>query len=235
MATITEIAEDIYRVNIEFPGKPLTYSFFVIKDEIPVMVETGFGRAFDESLEAVKKIIDPSTIRYVVVPHFEADECGAINHYLALAPHAQPIGSPIGTRTNLTDFAIRPPVTAQENEVLDLGRHKLRFLIAPYIHQWDSMLAFDDTTGTLFSSDIFIQHGSGPAITDQDVTEEMVSAYQSSGALPSRLHLDSALNKIEAVNPTTLACHHGSVLTGRTATYIKALRERDVAGILIDP
>ncbi len=234
MATITEIAEDIYRINIVFEDRPLTYSFYVIRDEVPVLVETSFGRAFDESLAAVKQLIDPATLRYVVVPHFEADECGAINHYLALAPHAQPVGSPIGTRSNLTDFAIHPPVTAHDNEVFDLGRHQLRFIVAPYIHQWDSMLAFDDATGTLFSSDIFIQPGAGPAVTDKDMTEEMVLAYQSSGALPSRAHLDVALDKIEALSPKTLACHHGSVLVGRTESYIKAMRERDVAGILID-
>ena len=41
MATITEIAEDIYRVNVELPGVPVTVSMFVIDDEEPTLVETG--------------------------------------------------------------------------------------------------------------------------------------------------------------------------------------------------
>jgi flavorubredoxin len=233
MATVTEVAEDIFRINLDFADRPLTYSMFVIRDELPTLVETSFGRAFDETMEAVKRLIDPSKLRYVVVPHFEADECGAINRFLALSPHAQPVGSPIG-RSNLAEFTTRDPVTAHDGDVFDLGRHKLRFLITPYIHQWDSLLAHDDTTGTLFSSDLFIQPGSGPAITDEDRTEEMVKAYQASGVLPSRPHLDAALDKIEALEPKTLACHHGSVIGGKVQTYIKALRERDVTGIPVE-
>ncbi len=95
MATITEAAQDIYRVNIEVPQSPVTFSFFVIKDDLPTLVETGMNRMFDESLEAVKKIIYPSTLRYVVVPHFEGDECGALNSFLGQASNAQPVCSPV--------------------------------------------------------------------------------------------------------------------------------------------
>ena len=231
MATITEIAEDIYRVNIEMPGSPISYSFFVIKDDLPTMVETGFRRTFGEAEEALKQIIDPATLRYIVVPHFEGDECGALNHFLALAPHAQPVGSPIGARTNLPDFAIREPIALEDGEVLDLGKHRLECLVTPYVHTWDSMLAFEQTTGTQFCSDVFIQPGLGPATTDQAEIEGMLKAYKMNGIFPSRAHLDLALDKIEARNPWVLACHHGSVITGQIPTYIKSLREADIIGV----
>src|SRR5687768_8425935 len=121
MATIAEVADGIYRVNIEVPQSPVTFSFFVIKDDQPTLVQTGFSRLFDESLEAVKKVIDPTTLRYIVVPHFEGDECGALNHFLGQAPHAQPVCSPIGALANLSDFAIRESLVAEEEQVLDLG------------------------------------------------------------------------------------------------------------------
>jgi len=228
MATITEVARDIYRVNIKVSGVPVTYSFFVIKDELPALVETGLGRTFDESLEAVKRIIDPAKLRYIVVPHFEGDECGALNNFLALAPHAQPVCSPIGALTNLSDFAIREPVVAQEDRLLDLGQHRLGSLITPYVHQWDSMLAYDEVTRTVFSSDVFIQPGAGPATTDRDLTDEMLETYRGIGFFPSRAHLLAALDKIEAVQPQVLACHHGSVLSGRIPSYLQALREAEI-------
>ena len=231
MATITEIAEDIYRVNIEMTGSPISYSFFVIKDDQPTMVETGFRRTFDEAEEALKQIIDPATLRYIVVPHFEGDECGALNHFLALSPNAQPVGSPIGARSNLADFAIREPIALDDREVLDLGKHRLECLVTPYVHTWDSMLVFDQTTSTQFCSDVFIQPGLGPATTDQAEIEGMLSAYKINGIFPSRAHLDSALDKIEARNPKVLACHHGSVITGQVPAYIKALREADIIGV----
>jgi flavorubredoxin len=231
MATITEIASDIYRVNVELSGSPVTYSFFVIDDDQPTLIQTGFGRTFSESLEAVSKVIDPTTLRYIVVPHFEGDECGALNHFLGQAPNAQAIGSPIGVLTNLSDFAIRESLAVDDETVLDLGQHRLRFMITPYVHQWDSLLAADETTGTVFTSDVFITPGAGPAVTDTDRTDEMVAVYKTVGIFPSRAHLDSALDKIEALNPKTLACHHGSVIDGKIERYFQALRENDVIGV----
>jgi len=184
MATITEIAQDIYRVNIEVPQSPVTFSFFVIKDELPTLVETGMNRMFDESLEAVKKIIDPSTLRYVVVPHFEGDECGALNSFLGQAPNAQPVCSPVGALTNLGDFSIREPIPMVDGEILDLGQHRLECMTTPYVHTWDGMLPFDHATGTQFCSDVFIQPGPGPATTDDAEIEGMLAMYKMIGIFP---------------------------------------------------
>jgi len=231
VAVISEVAEGIYRVNAELPGAPLTVSAFVIDDEEPALVETGPRKLHDEIRDAVRKVIDPRRLRYVVVPHFEADECGGLNHFLDAAPRAVPVCSPIGAATNISDFAIRDPLRADEETVLDLGRHRLRFLVTPYVHAWDSMLAFDETTRTLFSSDLFMQPGGGPATTDRDISEEMVSYTRSIGLFPSRAHLDDALGKIGPLRPATLACHHGTVKTGAVESYLEAFRLHDVTGL----
>src|SRR6266536_3767176 len=162
MATIAEIATDIFRINLEIPGAPIDVSFFVIRDEQPTLVETGFRRAFPDTYQAVARVIDPTTLRYVVVPHLEGDESGALNLFLERAPAAVPVGSPIGVATNLSDFAVREPLAVDGDSTLDLGKHHLSFLITPYVHQWDSMLAFDQATRTLFSSDVFITRPAAP-------------------------------------------------------------------------
>jgi flavorubredoxin len=231
VATIDEVSQDIYRINIEIPQSPVTFSFFLIKDEQPALVETGFGKLFDESLEAVKRLVDVSKLRYVVAPHFEGDECGALNHFLGVAPHAQAVCSPVGAITSFSDFPIREALPVDEDTVLDLGRHRLRFLITPYVHQWESMLAWEEATRTVFTSDVFIQPGPRAALTYEDLTEEMIATYQQIGIFPSRAHLDNALSKIEAVQPRTLAAHHGSVVGGNIDAYIRALRVHDVTGV----
>ena len=118
-----------------------------------------------------------------------------------------------------------------ESQVLDLGQHHLGFLITPYVHTWDSMLAYDQSTDTLFCSDVFIQPGPRPPTTGEALVEEMIAGYRMSGIFPSRVHLNSALDKIEALEPRVLACHHGSVITGQIPAYIQALREHDVTGV----
>jgi flavorubredoxin len=231
VATITEIGEDIYRINIEVPGKPVTFSFFLIDDQAPTLVETSYRRLFDETIAAVRRIIDPTTLRYVVIPHFEGDECGALNLFLETAPQAVPICSPTGFNTSIPDFAVREPMRVDDQSRLDLGRHQLHFLVTPYVHAWDSMLAYDDTTGTLFSSDLFLQPGAGPAIAERDMSEEMIEYTRSIGLFPSQPHLLAALDKIEALRPETLACHHGSVKAAAVANYLRAFREHDVTGL----
>jgi flavorubredoxin len=231
MATIAEVAEDTFRINLEIPGAPIDVSFFVIRDEQPTLVETGFRRAFPDTYQAVARVIDPATLRYVVVPHLEADESGALNLFLERAPAAVPVASPIGVATNLADLAIRDPLAVDGDSTLDLGKHRLKFLITPYVHQWDSMLAFDQTTRTLFSSDVFITPPGGPAVLDGDHSDAMLDSYRTVGIFASRAHLDAALDKIEAVAPATLACHHGSVKGGQITPYLRALREHDVTGV----
>ena len=118
-----------------------------------------------------------------------------------------------------------------EEQTLDPGNHKLGVLITPYVHQWDSLLAYDQTTRTVFCSDVFIQPGAGAPTTDEALIEEMVENYRMVGIFPSRPHLNAALDKIEALNPRVLACHHGSVITGQIPAYINGLREHDMTGL----
>ena len=234
MATVAEIAEDIFRVNVEIRGRALTYSFFVVRDERPALVATGFAGTFGDTVEAVGRVVDPTTLRHLVVPHLEGDESGALNRFLDVAPGAEAVVSPIGMITH-SDYASRPPRPVEDGETLELGSHRLRFLTTPYVHQWDSMLAFDETTRTLFSSDLFMEGGAGPALTDADLTDAMLGFSSAIGIFPSRAHLDLALDKIEALRPATLACHHGSVKRGHIDAYIRAMREMEVTCVDANP
>ena len=232
MATITEIAESVYRINIALPGRAVTFSLFLINDDLPTLVETSFGRLFDEVREAVGTVLDPRTLRYIVVPHFEGDECGSLNKFLAIAPDAVPVCSPIGV-SSIGDFTEREPRAMAGDEVLSIGRNRLRFILTPYVHQWDSLVVFEETQGVLYSSDLFMQTGEGPAATGRDLSDQMVESYRRSGLMPSMKHLHAALNKLEpllnsAPGIKTIACHHGSVLTGDPMPYFKALRGNDV-------
>ena len=53
------------------------------------MFHTGLRKMFATNLEAVSRIIPPAQLRWIAFGHFEADECGAMNEWLAVAPQAQ--------------------------------------------------------------------------------------------------------------------------------------------------
>src|SRR5207247_6478213 len=50
---------------------------------------TGLRKTFPVVRAAVARVIDPARVRWIGFSHFEADECGALNDWLALAPRAQ--------------------------------------------------------------------------------------------------------------------------------------------------
>ena len=232
MATVMEIADGVYRINVVIPGKRVTFSLFLINDDEPTLVETSFGRVFDDVKKAVSTVLDPGELRHIVVPHFEGDECGALNKFLAIAPNAVPVCSPIGV-SSVSDFTEREPRAVADGELLSIGARKLRFLLTPYVHLWDSLVVFEETQGVLYSSDLFGQPGEGPPTTDRDLSDQMVESLRQGGVMPSMRHLHSALDKLEPLLSgqsaiKTVACHHGSVLTGDLRPYFKALRENDV-------
>ena len=92
---INEIAEDIYRINtpVKMPGGPGQFNFnqYLIADEAPLLFHAGPRRLFPLVSEAVGRVTPVKKLRYIGVSHFEADECGALNDWLASAPKAEPL------------------------------------------------------------------------------------------------------------------------------------------------
>ena len=109
MARIDEIGPDLYRICIYVPAIDLQFNHFLVKDDEPLLFHTGMRRMFPDVRDAVAKIIDPAALRWISWSHFEVDECGALNEWLAVAPQATPVCSECGAMVNLADFSNRPP------------------------------------------------------------------------------------------------------------------------------
>jgi flavorubredoxin len=213
----------------------VSFGCFLIRDDNPTMIETGLRGMYDLVQGAVRRLIDPATLRYLVIPHFEMDECGSLNQFLALAPHAEPVCSPVGAGVTLADFSDRPARVIEPDETLDLGHKKLRAVLAPWVHYWDSMVVYDETDRVLFTSDLFLQPGDREPITDEDRSQEVIDFCRFSGLLPSQRHLEALLDRVEPLAVDTLACHHGSVLAGDPSRYYRALRENTVGDVVDAP
>ncbi len=160
MARIDEIAPDVYRVSLYAPQFDLQFNHFLIRDDEPLLFHTGMRRMFPEVRDAVATLIDPAALRWISWSHFEVDECGALNEWLAVAPRAQAVCSQVGAMVNIQDFASRPPRGLAKDEVIDTGRHRYRFVPTPHLpHGWDAGVLFEETSGVLLCSDLFHQLG----------------------------------------------------------------------------
>ncbi|MFN6541394.1 MAG: hypothetical protein RM021_034325 [Nostoc sp. EkiNYC01] len=221
MTTITEIASDIYRISTYDSNADLQFIQFLVKDEEPLLFHTGLKGIFPLVRDAVGKILEPSQIRWISFSHFEADECGSLNEWLAIAPNAQTVCSPLATFVNIDDFAIRPSKSMQHTEVLNTGKYNFQFYHTPQVpHGWDAGLFFETTHKTLFCSDLFHQFGDVEPITESDIIErsrQTIVNYEASpfpNYIPYTTHTHRILQELAALGPRTLATMHGTTFVG---------------------
>lgn len=221
MINVSEIAPDVYRISVFVKEFNMQFNHFLIKDDEPMLYHAGMRQMFPLLLEAVKKIIPPEEIRWIGFSHFEVDECGALNEWLQVAPHAQAVCSEVGAIVNMGDFAIRPAYAMKENAILNTGKHKYRFIRTPHLpHGWDAGVLFEETNKTLLCSDLFHNNGNAVDITDKDILgvhkSSLIELEQ--GPLmeysPYTHNTPKLLNKLAALNPKTLATMHGSSFNG---------------------
>jgi flavorubredoxin len=227
MSDVYEIADGIYRISTIVPQAPVEFTQFLIKDENPLLFHTGAKGLFPETSEAVERILgDVSALRYVSWSHLESDECGAVNEFLAAAPNAELVQGQVSAMIGNGDFFDKAPQTMMDNAVLELGQKRLRFLITPHVpHAWDAIMVFEETTGTLFVSDLFTVFGKQPATTESDIVEQSVSALRSlPGYLPIGPHTAGVFDRLEALDPRVLAGHHSSAITGNAVQALRNLR-----------
>ena len=226
---ITEIAPDVFRLSLFVPDFNLQFNQFVVRDEEPLLFHTGMRAIFPQVREAVAQVIDPSTLRHISFSHFEADECGALNEWLEIAPNAEAVCSFVGAEVSVNDFASRPARGLMDGATFSTGKYNFRFIHTPHLpHCWEAGLLFEETNRTLFSSDLFHQLGDVDALTDKSVVDHARQTFLEydetplAGYMPYTRQTERNLQKLIDLRPATIAAMHGSTYSGDGA---KALRE----------
>jgi flavorubredoxin len=221
MTTVTEIAPDLFRIATYDPQADIQICQFLVRDQQPLLFETGYKGMFEIVRAAVARLIDPTTIRFIGFSHFEGDECGALNEWLQLAPHAETICSLVGAATSVEDFARRPPRPLLHDEVFRTGRYRFRFRQTPHVpHCWDAGLLFEETQRTLLASDLFYHPGDAEPLTESDIVERARAALVQYTAGPMAVPVpythdtERILHGLAALGPRTIATHHGAAFRG---------------------
>ena len=133
-----------------------------------MLFHTGQRQLFPLVSEAIRAVMPLEKLRYLGLSHFEADECGALNQFLAAAPQAVPVCSQMAAMVSINDFADRAPHALADGAELALGRHTMRWFDTPHMpHSWECGLMMDMTTRTFFCGDLFTQGGNGEKAIDR--------------------------------------------------------------------
>ncbi len=226
--SISEIADGIYRISIFVPdiAPPAGFTFnqFLVLDNEPLLFHTGLRKMFPLVSEAVSRVMPVENLRWITFGHYEADECGAMNEWLAVAPNAQVAHGMTGCSVSLNDMADRSPRVLSNGEVIDTGGKRIRYIDTPHVpHGWDAGVIYEETTRTLFCGDLFTHLGNGPAITESDIVGPALAAediFYDTSLGPS---IAPTVRRLADLAPSTLALMHGSSFAGDTAAALREL------------
>jgi len=224
-AAVAEIAPGIHRLSVYHEPWRSSVNAYLLAGDDPVLISTGMRCHFDDMWNAASQVLDPTTLRHIVVLHFESDECGGLNEFLARAPHATALASMRTAMASLADFAVRPVRSLGDGEVIVAGAHVLRVIEAPYVHAWDGIMLAEQRSQICFTADLFLQPGHAEPIIRDDRSALSVQLYRTFYGTPPELPLQRALDRVEASGATVLAPGHGSVLAGNLAPYYRAYRQ----------
>jgi flavorubredoxin len=227
---VHEIADGIFRINtpIAIPGGPdFNFNQYLVVDDEPLLFHSGPRGLFPLVREAIDRVMPVARLRYVGFSHFEADECGALNAFLAVAPEASPLCSRIAALVSVNDIADRPARALADGETLSLGRRVLRWFDTPHLpHGWDCGLMMDTTTRTFFCGDLYTQGGPGTTpLTSSDILGPSEAFRKQMDYYSHAPDTKERVLRLAKEKPATLACMHGSAWRGDGEQLLRALAE----------
>jgi flavorubredoxin len=226
---IDEIAQGIYRISTPVSVVPggFTFNQYLIVDDDPLLFHTGLRHLFPLVREAIGAVMSVEQLRHIAFSHYEADECGALNEFLGVAPNAVPLCGKVAAIVSIGDIADRDPRAMEDGEVVSLGRHRVRWFATPHLpHAWECGFLMEETTRTLLCGDLFTQGGAvHPPLTETDILEPSESFRAHMDYYSHTKNAAAMLERLAATQPTTLACMHGAAWRGDGARLLRALGE----------
>jgi flavorubredoxin len=239
VSTVTEIAPDIFRICTYVPPANLQFCQFLVRDEEPLLYHTGLPALLADVRAAAETVLDPASLRWIAFSHYEADECGALNQWLAGAPAAQAACSANGALVSVNSVAERPARGLQDGEIIETGTHRFRFLATPHLpHGWDAGHLYDETTGTLLCSDLLHQNGDVEPVTSADVVARMRAMFEAYRGTPLDFYMpwtaqtEGLIERLAGLEPVVCAPMHGSAYAGDGGAALRemAVMMREVVG-----
>jgi flavorubredoxin len=232
-ASVDQIADRIYRISTYVPDvgpSGFTFNQFLVDAEEPLLYHTGMRGLFPIVRDAVNKVLPVETLRWIAFAHVEADENGAMNEFLAVAPHAQVAHGALGCMLSLQDQAARPPRPLADGEVIDLGGaglgHRVVEIPTPHVpHNWESHMFYEETSGTLFCGDLLTQLGNGPALVGDDLIDAATEAEEVFHQTSLGPLVPATYRRLAELDPKRLAIMHGSSYEGDAPALLRAMAD----------
>lgn len=211
---------DLFENQYKVPNG-ISYNSYVIMDEKIAIMETIDRRKTDEWLESLEKALNGRKPDYLIISHLEPDHAYNIGTVIKKYPNIKLVG-------NNKTFAFLPQffdiedleerkVEVKEGDTLELGKHKLHFIITPMVHWPEVMMEYEETEKILFSADGFGKFGT--LDTDEDWDCE-ARRYYFNIVGKYGMQVQSVLKKASKLDIKTICPLHGPILRENLEHYI---------------
>ena len=230
-----EIIADIRYIGVDDPDQHLfesqyatpqgmCYNSYVILDEHIAVMDTSDSHTVEEWKQNLLEALNGRELDYLVVHHLEPDHASGIADVCALYPRMQVVCSAKAAQMMpqyFDDGALEGRVlTVKEGDTLSLGRHTLRFIMAPMVHWPEVMVTYDEADRVLFSADGFGKFGVYDADADDWACEARRYYFNICGKYGAPV--STLLKKASALDICQILPLHGPVLSGER--LVEALR-----------
>ena len=229
MSNPIPVTKDIYWVGVNDTETELfeaiwplphgiSYNSYIINDDKVILVDTVKKNFSDTYIDKIKKSIHGKKgIDYLIITHMEPDHSGAIRELLDLFPQMQIIGNAKTAELLKCFFGIERNIRViKDRETLELGKHKITFLLTPMVHWPETMMAYEEAEKVLFSGDAFggfgtIESGIFDDEVDLDFFEEETRRYFSNIIGKYSAMVQKAISQLKNLDIHVVASTHGPV------------------------
>jgi len=143
----------------------VSYNSYLIKDQKTALLDTVEMGSDSGYLGWVEQLLDGRELDYLIINHMELDHSGEIGDLKRRYPNVQIVGNSKTFKVLEAYYGITDNLMeVKDGETLDLGNHKLQFIMTPWVHWPETMMTYCQTEGVIFSGDAF---GTFGALDDQ--------------------------------------------------------------------
>ena len=205
----------LFESQYELP-EGMCYNSYLIMDEDIAIMDTTDPRTLTPWLEDLQKALEGKTPKYLIVQHLEPDHTSGISEVLRLYPEIKIVctakaASMIPLFFPNDDISSNV-MTVKEGDTLSLGRHTLKFIMAPMVHWPEVMVTYDQKDKVLFSADAFGKFGVREAEPDDWACEARRYYFNICGKYGGPV--STLLKKASALEIDQICPLHGPILKG---------------------
>lgn len=198
----------------------ISYNSYIIKDEKIVVMDTVDKRKQEEWWNNLEKELNGKQVDYLVVSHLEPDHSSSIKMLTEKYPNMKIVGNALTFKMLPQFFEIdltNKQVLVKEGDTLNLGKHTLKFYMAPMVHWPEVMVTYEETEKILFTADAFGKFGS--LDTKEDWTCE-ARRYYFNIVGKYGMQVQALLKKLANLEIRTICPLHGPILKENLSYYI---------------